>query len=203
MKNLKPKTLLTLAIPAIAILLMSQGCQLLSAEEAYGMTPVGDSEIKSIPASKILETQSEGDYFDKDNNLFMRLFNYIKSNDVAMTVPVEARMKKAKMTFYVGAKDIKKELTDQGQVKVMDAPKRMVASFGVRGGYTEENFLSAKKKLKKWLDKNDRYTGAGETYAVYWNGPFIPSFMKRFEVHIPVKPVEKKNVEEPTLAAKK
>jgi hypothetical protein len=29
---------------------------------------------------------------------------------------------------------------------------------------------------------------AGEAYAIYWNSPFVPGFLKRYEVHVPVEP---------------
>ena len=29
---------------------------------------------------------------------------------------------------------------------------------------------------------------AGEPYGVYWNAPYVPFFLKRFEVHVPVRP---------------
>ncbi len=38
-----------------------------------------------------------------------------------------------------------------------------------------------------------RFTGppaAGEPFAVYWDGPFKPWFMKRAEVHVPVRRVQ-------------
>jgi hypothetical protein len=26
-----------------------------------------------------------------------------------------------------------------------------------------------------------------DPYAVFWNGPYVPPFMKRFEIHVPVE----------------
>jgi len=175
---------------AIAAGFMSYGCQAFSAEQAYEMTPVDKVEIKLLPPSKILVTTGEGEYFMKADNLFMRLFGYIKDNDVSMTVPVEARMEKASMVFYIGSKDIKKKLKDNDIVKVVSTPSREVVSLGFRGSYTEKNFVKVVKKLKSWLTSQDRYESTGIPYAVFWNGPFIPGFLKRFEVHIPVKKVK-------------
>jgi len=39
-----------------------------------------------------------------------------------------------------------------------------------------------------WLAAQPTVEAAGEPYAVYWNAPYVPPFMKRFEVHVPVRP---------------
>ena len=61
-------------------------------------------------------------------------------------------------------------------------PKRRVASIGARGSYTQANFDKAKDALLRWVAENG-LTHDGEAYAVYWNGPFTPWFLKTFEVH--------------------
>ena len=56
-----------------------------------------------------------------------------------------------------------------------------------QGKLLRKNFTSNKKKLELWLSKNKNFIQDGEAYGVYWNGPFVPGFFKRSEVHIPVK----------------
>ncbi|MHC4946571.1 MAG: heme-binding protein [Planctomycetota bacterium] len=186
MTNLTISLIKTPALIAlVGFMLMS--CQLLGYESAYEKTPSGEIEIKSIPQTKVLVTEEKGTYFQRSNQLFRRLFNYIKEHDVEMTIPVEARMNNAQMLFYVGSKDKSKKLEDNEAVKVKNQPSRLVASVGARGSYTENNFAEAKAKLEEWLKSQSYYKSLGEPYAVYWNGPFVPGFMKRFEVHIPVE----------------
>ncbi len=156
-------------------------------EAAYSKTPNGTIDIKTIPAAKLMVTDAPGDYFAGNNDMFMRLFRYISANEVSMTVPVEAQVEKAQMTFYVGSSDIEKDLADQGDVKVVTVPERTVASVGIRGSYSKKNFEKNRDKLTSWLGQNPRYQAAGEAYAVYWDAPFVPWFMKHSEVHIPVK----------------
>ena len=156
-------------------------------EEAFKKTSAGKIEIKTIPASMVMVSESEGNYFGTRNYLFRRLFNYISENNVAMTTPVEARIENAQMKFYVGTKDKLKELKDQGSVKVVTIPQRTVVSIGIRGTYTESNFEKAKTQLEQWLRDNTGYQQAGAAYAVYWDGPFMPWFLKRSEVQIPVE----------------
>ena len=156
-------------------------------EEAFKRTSAGKIEIKTIPASMVMVSESEGNYFGTRNYLFRRLFNYISENNVAMTAPVEARIENAQMKFYVGTKDKLKELKDRGSVKVVTIPQRTVVSIGIRGTYTESNFEKAKTQLEQWLRDNTGYQQAGAAYAVYWDGPFMPWFLKQSEVQIPVE----------------
>jgi hypothetical protein len=184
-KGIRMKRITTILLVTLFSGVFSMGCQ--AYEKAYAKTPSNKIEIKSIPSSKTLVTEKEGYYFNDANGLFMRLFNYIKNNDVAMTTPVEARMNNASMLFYVGSNDEMKSLEDQKEVQVVIAPERKVASLGMKGSYTEKNFKKAEKRLKEWLDGQTEYAAKGEAYGVFWNGPFMPGFLKHFEVHIPVE----------------
>jgi DNA gyrase inhibitor GyrI len=166
-------------------------------EAAYPKTPNGTIEIKTIPAAKLLVTEAPGGYFDRNNDMFMRLFRYISANDVSMTVPVEAQIEKAEMKFYVGRDDSAKNLTEQAAVKVVNVPERTVVSIGIRGSYTKVTFEKNRDRLVAWLRENTRYRAAGDAYAVYWDAPFVPWFLKHSEVHIPV--TDQKNPAENNL----
>ena len=161
-------------------------------EAAYPKTPNGTIEIKSIPAAKLMVAEAPGDYFDGNNDMFRVLFRYISSNEVSMTVPVEAQIEKAQMKFYVGSADMEKNLLEQGGVKVLSLPERTVASIGIRGSYSKKQFETNREKLTAWLKENPQYQSIGEAYAVYWDAPFVPWFMKHSEVHIPVTDIKKK-----------
>ncbi len=157
------------------------------ASEAFEKTPPGEIEIKELPAGRLLESESEGDYFDRSNQLFRPLFSYIQKNGISMTTPVEAQIAPGKMYFWV-AEDQKEKATDgNANVKVIDVPERKVASIGARGSYNKANFEEAKTKLVEWIESNQSITPTGEPYAVYWNGPFTPWFLKTFEVQIQVE----------------
>jgi effector-binding domain-containing protein len=176
---------LMLGIMAI-IALSPVGCASYAA--AYKRTDSGAIEIKTIPSSKMLVAETEGEYFDEANNLFRRLFNYIDENKVSMTVPVESHMGKAGMRFYVGPDAAARDLPATKDVAVAAMPERKVASIGVSGSYSQGNFLEAKAQLEAWLSEQREWRAAGPAYAVYWNGPFTLWFMKHAEVHIPVEP---------------
>lgn len=172
----------TLCLVMLVLALIPVGC---AYQNNFEKTSSGAFEVKTLPAAKVIATQEEGVYFDRDNQMFMKLFNYIRRNDVSMTVPVTADLNPAGMQFFVGPKDWGK-LKDDADVKVVDVPERTVASHGVRGSYSKDNVDGALARLNEWLGQHPQYKKVGEPYAVFWNGPYVPGFMKRFEVHIPV-----------------
>lgn len=158
-------------------------------ESAYPATKPGTVERKDIPALTVMETQADGEYFTGGGNpVFMRLFRFIQSNKVAMTTPVEVAPPVNRMRFFVGTDDAGKDLRDQGEVRVKDLPARRVVSVGLRGSYSRERFAKGVRMAREWLEKNPGWKEAGEPYAVYWNSPFMPGFLKTSEVHLPVEP---------------
>lgn len=160
-------------------------------DKAFEKTPPGKLEVKTVPERTVIVAEMDGRYFDENNDLFMHLFRYIKKNEVSMTVPVKAEIEPAKMYFYVGEKDLNKELKDSEHVRVMVEPAQEVLSLGIRGGYSEKNFEQARKKLFDHLNTSRDWKMRGPAYAVYWNGPYVPGIFKQFEVHIPIERVGK------------
>lgn len=158
-----------------------------SYEKAFEKTPVGTIEMKNLPAARTLNTSISGRYFEHSGGLFRKLFNYIKRNDVAMTIPVQSDVAEGQMRFFVGRDDLNRDLKDEDGVRYTQLPERKVVSIGARGAYTEKNFLKARSRLEEWIRDHPEYDVSGDAYAVYWNGPFMLWFLKRFEVHIPIR----------------
>jgi hypothetical protein len=184
--QVRRRSLFHRTIIGLGVILMTAAQYGCSYQRSFDKTPVGAFEVKSLPAAVVLVATGSGDYFDNANGLFMTLFRYIDKHGVAMTVPVEGHQAPAQMNFYVGSRDGGKGLTNAEGVQVKELPIRTVASHGVRGSYTRENYLTAIARLRNWLKEHPEYGVTGEPYAVYWNGPYVPGFLKRFEVHIPV-----------------
>lgn len=179
MKKIQILFLLTISIINIS-------CTL-GTEQKYNMTEVDTIEIKVLPKSVVMESSSESNsYFDEGNNLFRPLFQYLQSNDLAMTTPVEAEIENPKMRFFIESSKENEIFENNANVKIIEIPERKVLSIGIRGSYNESNFQEGRTKLLKWLQSNPEYKQAGKPYAVYWNSPFMPSFLKRAEVHIPI-----------------
>ena len=180
------KIALVLILVIVVVVVVLMGRNIYFVESAFNKTSAGKIEIKTIPEAKVIMSEMKGNYFNTKNSLFRSLFNYIQDNQVAMTVPVEAEIDSSSMKFYLGAKDRVKDLPDKRNVRVVTVPGRTVASIGIRGAYTKSNFDKALKKLEAWLKDNKQYVGAGAAYGVFWDAPFMPWFLKRSEVHIPV-----------------
>jgi hypothetical protein len=161
-------------------------------EEAYPRTPVGVVETKTLPAARLLRTRSPKGYFESNNGLFMNLFRYIQANKIPMTAPVEAGIQPGTMFFYVHSTR-RDRLDSSNGVDPVEAPARSVAAIGVRGSYTKKNFDTALTQLKAWLAQRPTLIPQGEPYAVYWNSPFVPGFLKHSEVHIPLTPASERS----------
>lgn len=177
---------MTTKLPAAAMILIAlMGASVpgMAAEEAFPKTPVNEIHLRELPAGRWLSASVEGEYFDESGNLFRRLFDYINERDISMTVPVEGGIDRAEMRFYAG--EGAEALEHSDTVRVVEVPARRVVSIGGKGAYTEENVNAALARLEQWLGQHG-WAEAGAPYAVYWNGPFTPWFLKRFEVHIPV-----------------
>lgn len=170
--------LFTLCVPLVSVM---------AYEEAFEPTSPGVLEVKELPAGRLLEASSDGSYFDSSNNLFRPLFNYIQRNDIAMTTPVEARVDPGAMYFWVSEDQVDKAKASTESVRVIDVPKRNVLAIGARGSYSEKNFRKTKAKLMEWFDDNPQFEPVGEPFAVYWNGPFTPWFMKQYEVQVEIR----------------
>lgn len=156
-------------------------------EQAYARTEPGVFEIKTIPAVRAMTAAREGPYFGVENGLFRRLFRYIQANEVAMTTPVETETRTATMRFFAGA-DAPADLPATNGVTVEVLGERTVAAAGARGSYSEENVSETTRELRAWLAKQPGWVEDGPPRAAYWNGPFLPGFFKKYEVHIPVRP---------------
>ena len=44
-----------------------------------------------------------------------------------------------------------------------------------------------REQLVAWVDARPEWHAAGAPYAVFWNGPFTPWFMRRNELIVPIE----------------
>ena len=61
-----------------------------------------------------------------------------------------------------------------------------------------KKFKENLSRLNQWLDNNKTFESDGDPYGVYWNGPFVPSLLKRSEIHIPIRLSENQSTENPS-----
>jgi len=156
-------------------------------EAMHEKTPVGEIKVLQLPARTALEANTGQSYFSENNGLFRILFRYISKHDLSMTTPVEAEIEPGKMRFFVGESDANKSSPNTATVAVKELEPMRVLAIGIRGSYDEENFLRNRERLLQWIDEQTTYKCAGEPYAVYWDGPYVPWFLKRSEIHLPIR----------------
>jgi len=156
-------------------------------EAMHEKTPVGEIKVLQLPSRTALEANADQSYFSENNGLFRTLFRYISKHDLSMTTPVEAEIEPGRMRFLVGGKDANKSRPTTDSVTVRKLEPMQVLAIGIRGSYDEENFRENRDRLIQWIDEQTTYEPAGAPYAVYWDGPYIPWFLKRSEIHLPIR----------------
>ena len=160
----------------------------MSYESIYPRTPVGTIEIKKLPARTTLVASAPGDAFNDRNATFMKLFSYIKQNQISMSVPVQASVSTNEMIFFAGAR-VQAQALPTNEVRVQTLPETAVASIGLRGSYSRANYEAGLKRLTAWLAGQPGWRAEGQPYVVYWNSPFVLWFLRKSEIHQPLAPV--------------
>lgn len=158
-------------------------------------TPLHVIEFKKYPEYRMAEVQMK----DSGNRSFWMLFNHIKRNKIAMTAPVEIgydsnseNANEASMAFLYGDQELGRLGNDQADssVVVKDIPAMQVVSIGCRGNMNEQEVEAAREKLEQWLVDHPKYKISGNLRKLGYNSPMIPSFMRYYEVQIPLENVK-------------
>jgi len=146
---------------------------------------VGEVVIKTYPAHRLARATVGK---DSDNAMFMKLFNHIKRNDIAMTSPVQMEGNGESMAFLYATPDLGTPGADPKDpvVVVEDVPETTVVSVGLRGSYSKATAEKGIKQLREWLATHPEWKEAGPPRTLGYNSPFVPSFLKYSEVQIPL-----------------
>ena len=172
----------------------------------------GDYELRDYSAYLVAETRVQADFIDAGNVAFGRLFRYISGNNatqskIEMTAPVtQSRGEKIAMTTPV------KQVADGGDflvgfvvpakynrasvprpldpsVYIREVPAQLVASWRYSGRWTESLFREQERLLRARC-AHDGLLVVGEPVVARYNPPFMPAFLRRNEVLIPVRRAE-------------
>ncbi len=202
---------LLLGILAIAGIIMG-GSHAMATEEApfTEMKKSGNLELRKYPAYIVAETYVEGDFEKVGNEGFRRLANYIggqnqKRASIAMTAPVsqEAEGEKIAMTAPVSQEQIgnlwritfvmpsKYTLDtlprpDDERVTLMEEPSRLMAVIRYSGTWRRKRYDDHEAKLIDWIER-EGWKRVGEPVWARYNPPFMPWFLRRNEILIPVE----------------
>ena len=128
--------------------------------------------------------------FTSHSNAFRPLFEYIDDNDIAMTAPVTQQPVDdgIAVSFVMPAGYLMEELPEPHDEKVQmkEIPARRVVAIEYSGSWSEKNYLRHLARLESWIMEND-YEVDGEPVWARYNSPMSVWFMRRNEIHLPVR----------------
>lgn len=173
----------------------------------------GDFELRQYQPQIVAETLVEGDFREVGNIGFRRLFDYIsgknqKKKSIPMTAPVsqEAASEKIPMTAPVNqervgekwritflmpsrySRETLPEPVDR-RIKLTEIPGRILAALKYSGTWSKERYEDKEKRLRELIHQKGLKI-VGEPIFARYNPPFMPWFLRRNEVLIPVAPTQ-------------
>ena len=169
----------------------------------------GAFELREYAAYLVAETRVEAGFTEAGNIAFRRLFAYISGANttqarIQMTAPVtQSGGEKIAMTAPVS------QVADQGgyrvafvvpsqytretvpaptdpAVQIREVPARLTASLRYSGRWTEERYREHEQQLHQWIAARG-LVETGPPILARYNPPFMPWFLRRNEVLIPVE----------------
>lgn len=173
----------------------------------------GDFELRQYEPYIVAETLVEGDFSEVGNEGFRRLFDYIqgknrKNREIPMTAPVtqEAATQKIPMTAPVGQERAAgkwritfvmppsytmKTLPEplDPAVELAEVPGGLMAVHRYSGTWSKERYEAKERELRELIAKKGLKI-TGEPVFARYNSPFMPWFLRRNEVMIPVALVQ-------------
>ena len=169
----------------------------------------GDFELRQYQPHIVAETLVEGDFQEVGNEGFRRLYDYIsgknrKQQTIPMTAPVsqEASSEKIPMTAPVNQEQVggKWRITflmpsqytletlpepADPRVQLTKVPGLLMAALSYSGTWSRGRYEDKEKRLKE-LIRQKGLKIEGEPIFARYNPPFMPWFLRRNEVLIPV-----------------
>ena len=166
-------------------------------------------ELRKYEPYIVAETIVEGDFDDAGNEGFRRLFDYIsgknrKRQSISMTAPVSQEPESVKIpmtapvnqvrvgekyriTFLMPAEYTMETLPESldTRVKLKEVPGQLIAVFRYSGTWSRDRYEEKRVKLQALMRQRD-LEPAGEPIFARYNPPFMPWFLRRNEVLIPV-----------------
>ncbi len=193
------------------ILLLGIQSGLAAEEAAYKVVKKeGGKELRAYEPQILAEILIEGTLEDAGNKAFRPLFKYIDGHNtsqqkIAMTAPVsqEKAGEKIAMTSPVSQEKVGEKWSvsfmmpatftmktiptpTNKNITLRLKPAHRMATIRYTGRWSKEGYETHLELLESWMKKQD-LTPIGSPIWAKYNAPFIPWFMRRNEVLIPVK----------------
>ncbi len=165
----------------------------------------GDFEIRSYPELIVAETIVDGDFKEVGNEGFRRLFGYISGGNTARETAagLEAESLKIKMTAPVTQTPMGEQwrvtflmpsnyaLGDlprpvDGRIKLTEESPLLAAVIKYSGTWSERRYRDKRTALENYIDSRGLKITGSPVWARY-DPPFMPWFLRRNEIIIPVQ----------------
>jgi hypothetical protein len=206
----KPGVLWSTVIPLLLMTWINAGVAMAIEEPDYDiLEQVDDFELRRYDSYIVAETLIEEAFDDAGNEGFRRLFAYIsgqnrKKASISMTAPVSQEQNaekidmtapvnqqreagKWRVTFMMPSEYTLETLPEplDHRVKLKKVEGRLVAALKYSGTWSKKRYEKKKERLESLIEQRG-LTPMGEPVFARYNPPFMPWFLRRNEVIIPV-----------------
>ncbi|MDB4441843.1 heme-binding protein [bacterium] len=210
MKNLMYIGLAGVALLGVSSLLVAKSAMAIEKAKYTVVEKEDDFEIRQYDPQIVAETFVEGDLEEVGNEGFRRLYAYISgentrkqsismtapvsqesgSEKIAMTAPVKQEKKdnQWRITFLMPSEYTLETIPEPNDARVVltQEPGRLMAAVKYSGTWSEEGYEENKALLEEYIQKRG-LTAAGEPVWARYDPPFMPWFLRRNEVLIPIE----------------
>ena len=198
------------ALLGVSSLLVAKSAMAIEKAKYTVVEKEDDFEIRQYDPQIVAETFVEGDLEEVGNEGFRRLYAYISgentrkqsismtapvrqesgSEKIAMTAPVKQEKKdnQWRITFLMPSEYTLETLPEPNDARVVltQEPGRLMAAVKYSGTWSEEGYEENKALLEDYIQKRG-LTAAGEPVWARYDPPFMPWFLRRNEVLIPIE----------------
>jgi hypothetical protein len=202
-------TAMSFFVFCLASILFGRDTQAIEETKYKVVESEGGFELRQYPPHIVAETLVEGDFREVGNEAFRRLAGYINGQNrreqtIPMTAPVsqeadsvklpmtapvnqEREGEKWRITFLMPAQYTFETLPEplNSRVKLRKVPNRLMAALRYSGSWSKTRYIEKQEQLTEWIDSRG-LKQAGEPIFARYNPPFMPWFLRRNEVLIPV-----------------
>jgi hypothetical protein len=210
MKTFKYIGLAGFALLGVSSLLVAKSAMAIEKSKYTVVEKDDDFEIRQYDPQIVAETFVQGDLEEVGDEGFRRLYAYISgentqkqsismtapvsqeagSQKIAMTAPVKQEKKdnQWRITFRMPSEYTLDTLPEPNDARVVltQEPGRLMAAVKYSGTWSEEGYEENKALLEEYIQKRG-LTTAGEPVWARYDPPFMPWFLRRNEVLIPVE----------------
>ena len=210
MKTLKHIGIAGFTLLTVSSLLVAKSAMAIEKAKYTVLEKEDSFELRQYETQIVAETYVEGKLEDAGSDGFRRLYAYISgdntkkqsismtapvgqeagSEKIAMTTPVSQEKKddRWRITFLMPAEytlEMLPEPVDE-RVKLAEEPGRLMAAVTYSGTWSKEGYEKNKALLEEFL-RTRGLTKAGAAVWARYDPPFMPWFLRRNEVLIPIK----------------